>query len=326
MNQMLNKEKISSDNEDSLRPSLLKDYKGQEKVRDNVAISVKSAKLRNKSLDHMLFYGPPGLGKTTIANIIANEMGTQMKGVSGPGIDKPNDLVGVLLSLQPGDVLFIDEIHRLPRVVEEVLYTAMEDFYVDIMVGEGTDTSPVRLELNNFTLVGATTKAGSVSAPLRDRFGSVYRLELYSIDTLVDIIKRAAKIMEIKITNDGAVEIAKRSRGTPRIAIRLLKRLLDFAVVANLKTIDKRLANKAFSALEIDECGLDSNDIRILKAIHFNFNNGPVGVETLSSFTGEDTVTIEDVCEPFLMQQGLISKTPRGRVITEKGINYITGT
>lgn len=307
-----------------LRPLKLEDYTGQEKVKKNVDVFIKSAKIRNEPMDHILFYGPPGLGKTTIAGIIANEMGANLKVTTGPAIEKPGDLAAILTSLEEGDILFIDEIHRINKNIEEVLYPAMEDFVIDILVGSGNSTQSIRLPLPKFTLIGATTRVGAISSPLRDRFGSLNRLELYNENELKEIIKRDAKIFNIKATEDGLLEIAKRSRGTPRIAIRLLKRLRDFAIVNNNAIIDLNLAKSALEALEIDDNGLDSTDIRIINAIHNSFNNGPVGLETLASFIGEDSGTIEDMSEPFLMQLGLLAKTPKGRILTDKGIEYTT--
>lgn len=307
----------------NLRPSKLEDYYGQEKTKRNLKVFIESAKIRGVPLHHVLFYGPPGLGKTTLAMIIANEMGANLVTTSGPAIDKPADLAAILTSLNENDVLFIDEIHRLNKAVEEILYPAMEDFVLDILVGQEDSSRSIRLNLPKFTLVGATTKAGALSAPLRDRFGSVHRLELYNPETLAKIIKRDAELLNIKVTETGLQEIAKRSRGTPRIAIRILQRLRDFAIVENKSVIDGKLARYGLAALDIDDLGLDSTDLRILHAISDNFNNGPVGLETLSSFIGEDAGTIEDVSEPYLMQSGLIAKTPRGRILTEKGKEYL---
>lgn len=314
------------DNDESLRPMFLKDYIGQEKMKQNLNVFIQSAKFRNVPLDHMLFYGPPGLGKTTIANIIANEMGSRIVSITGPSIEKTGDLVSVMSSLDEGSVLFIDEIHRIPKYVEEILYPAMEDFVIDIVIGEGVNAKTLKLELPKFTLVGATTRAGLLSPPLRDRFGSINRLELYKPSELAEIVKRDAKILKVEINDNALIGIGNRSRGTPRIAIRILKRLLDFAVVANPRNpvINTKIMEYGMDALDIGQSGLDSNDFRIIHAIHSNFNNGPVGLETLAAFISEDERTIEDIYEPYLMQMGFLSKTPRGRILTEKGIEYVT--
>lgn len=322
MNEILEKEKKSNDI--TLRPKTLNEYVGQENIKKNIEIFIKSAKKRNDTLDHMLFYGPPGLGKTTIASIIANEMGSKLKITTGPAIEKGGDLAAILSNLEEGDILFIDEIHRLPKAVEEILYPAMEDYCIDILIGNGTSSKTVRLPLEKFTLIGATTRVGMLSAPLRDRFGSVNRLELYKPEDLGKIIKRDAPLININITNEAAFEIGKRSRGTPRIAIRILKRIRDFAIATDKTEIDLEIAKYALKELKIDDNGLDETDIRILKAIHENFSNGPVGLETLSAFIGEDQGTIEDVCEPYLMQIGFISKTPRGRVLNQIAIDYLS--
>ena len=318
-------DKTKKDNDESLRPLSFNDYIGQEKVKKNIEIFIKSAKIRDATLDHLLFYGPPGLGKTTIAGIIANQMGGNLVVSTGPAIEKAGDLASILLTLEEGDILFIDEIHRLNKNIEEVLYPAMEDFVIDIIVGKEESSKTIRIDLPKFTLIGATTKAGSLSSPLRDRFGSIHRLELYKPEELELIVKRDASILGVDITNDGLKEIGKRSRGTPRIAIRILKRLRDFAVVKNPNNpvIDKDVAVNGLNMLDIDPNGLDSTDLRVLNAIHDNFNDGPVGIETLSAFIGEDGGTIEDVCEPFLMQIGLLAKTPRGRILTDNGKKYI---
>ena len=322
MNEILEKEKKTNDI--TLRPKTLSEYVGQENIKKNIEIFIKSAKKRNDTLDHMLFYGPPGLGKTTIASIIANEMGSKLKITTGPAIEKGGDLAAILSNLEEGDILFIDEIHRLPKAVEEILYPAMEDYCIDILIGNGTSSKTVRLPLEKFTLIGATTRVGMLSAPLRDRFGSVNRLELYKPEDLGKIIKRDAPLININITDEAAFEIGKRSRGTPRIAIRILKRIRDFAIATDKTEIDLEIAKYALKELKIDDIGLDETDIRILKAIHENFSNGPVGLETLSAFIGEDQGTIEDVCEPYLMQIGFISKTPRGRVLNQIAIDYLS--
>ncbi len=307
----------------SLRPRSLDDYIGQEKVKENLKIYIEAAKKRNEALDHVLLYGPPGLGKTTLAGIIANEMGVNFRVTSGPAIEKPGDLAALLTNLNEGDVLFIDEIHRLSRAVEEVLYPAMEDNALDIIIGKGPSARSIRLDLPHFTLVGATTRAGQLSAPLRDRFGVVLRLELYSPEELGKIVTRSANILGIGIENEGALEIASRSRGTPRIANRLLKRSRDFAEVVGNGTISSDSANLALSRMEIDKLGLDNIDRLLLTSMIKNYNGGPVGLETIAATIGEESVTIEDVYEPYLLQLGFISKTPRGRVVTPAGYNHL---
>ncbi len=324
MENILDKNKLSGEEEKSLRPTKMSDYIGQEELKKIVSVFIKSAQIRKDTVDHLLFYGPPGLGKTTIAGIIANEMGSNLKITSGPIIEKPGDLVSMIVSLEEGDVLFIDEIHRISKNIEEILYSAMEDFAIDILVGEGASAQSIRLNLPKFTLIGATTRAGMLSAPLRDRFGALCRLELYKPSELKEIVRRDAKLINIEIDDKGLDEIAIRSRGTPRIAIRLLKRLRDFAVVNNNGIVDQALANESLALLGVDSNGLDSNDLRIMNAIYYNFNGGPVGLETLCSFIGEDASTIEDVCEPFLMQSGFLIKTPKGRMLTDAGIAWIT--
>lgn len=310
-------------NEYSLRPKSLKEYIGQDKVKENMKIYIEAAKQRGEPLDHVLLYGPPGLGKTTLANIIATEMNSNIKITSGPAIEKPGDLAALLTNLAPNDVLFIDEIHRLNRSVEEILYPALEDYNLDIIIGKGPSARSIRLDLPKFTLVGATTRAGSLTTPLRDRFGIVNRLELYTEEELKTIVKRSAEIMDIGINEDGAMEIAKRSRGTPRIANRLLKRVRDYASVLGDGNITKEIADIALQKLEIDNMGLDNIDRKILESIILNYTGGPVGIETLASTIGEEVETIEDVYEPYLMQKGFIGRTPRGRVVLPKAYEHL---
>ena len=303
--------------ENSLRPLHLEDYVGQEKVKRNLKVYIEAAKQRGESLDHVLFYGPPGLGKTTLAGIIANEMGVHMKVTSGPAIGKPGEMAAILSNLAEGDILFVDEIHRLNRQVEEVLYPAMEDYVIDIMVGKGATARSIRLDLPHFTLVGATTRAGLLSAPVRDRFGVVHHLEFYNVEELKTIIVHSAKKLEVKIDEEGAIELARRSRGTPRLANRLLKRVRDFAQVQYNGEITKEVASFALDLLEVDKMGLDQNDRNILLTIIEKFQGGPVGLDTLAAAIGEDAGTIEDVYEPYLVKNGFINRTPKGRVATE---------
>ena len=309
--------------EKSLRPQTLDDYIGQQKAKENLKIYIEAAKARGESLDHVLFYGPPGLGKTTLAGIIANEMGTHMKVTSGPAIGKPGEMAAILSNLQEGDVLFVDEIHRLNRQVEEVLYPAMEDYAIDIMLGKGATARSIRLDLPKFTLVGATTRAGLLSAPLRDRFGVVHHLEFYTVEELKTIILHSALTLGVEIDEEGAYEMARRSRGTPRLANRLLKRVRDFAQVKYDGRISKEVASFALDLLEVDKMGLDQNDRNILMTMIGKFAGGPVGLDTLAAAIGEDAGTIEDVYEPYLVKNGLINRTPKGRVVTELAYQHL---
>lgn len=309
--------------ENSLRPKTLSEYVGQEKAKSNLKIYIESAKIRGEALDHVLLYGPPGLGKTTLSTIIANEMGVNIRTTSGPAIEKQGDLAAILTNLSDGDILFIDEIHRLSRAVEEILYPAMEDYSLDIIIGKGPSARSIRLPIPKFTLIGATTRAGQLTTPLRDRFGVLLKLELYSTEELAAIVKRSAEILEIAITDNGAKSIASRSRGTPRIANRLLKRIRDFALVKGDGTITSEIAIFALNALEIDELGLDNIDRRMLEAIIKYYQGGPVGLDTLAATIGEEAITIEDVYEPYLMQIGFLARTPRGRCVTRLAYDHL---
>lgn len=326
---ILNGEELESDEvlEKSIRPERIDDYIGQADVKENIKVFVEASKMRKEVLDHVLLYGPPGLGKTTLANIIANELGSNIKTASGPSIEKSGDLAAILSSLEPGDVLFIDEIHRMPRFIEEILYPAMEDFTLDIIIGNEGNTRNIKIDLPPFTLVGATTRAGDLTAPLRDRFGIVCKLQYYTKSELELIIKRTARVLDMKVDDDAAENLASRSRGTPRIANRLFKRVRDFAIVDRKGVIDKEVCDKALKRLKVDSYGLDETDHELLLAIINKFNGGPVGVEAIAAAIGEEVTTIEDVYEPYLMQNGLLKRTPRGRVATARAyeilqINY----
>ncbi len=307
----------------SLRPRTLREYIGQEKAKGNLEVFIQAAKMRNEPLDHVLLHGPPGLGKTTLSGIIANEMGVNVRVTSGPAIEKAGDLAALLTNLNENDILFVDEIHRLNRSVEEVLYPAMEDFAIDIIIGKGPSANSIRLDLPKFTLIGATTRAGQLSAPLRDRFGVTLRLELYTPEELALIVKRSAGILNVPIEDEGAMEIAKRSRGTPRIANRMLRRVRDFAQVKAGGVITREVADQALTALEIDHLGLDAIDHRMLRSIIENYRGGPVGLETLAATINEESVTLEDVYEPYLMQLGFLTRTPRGRCVTPKAYQHL---
>ena len=316
---------LFNDNEldNTIRPETIDEYIGQTDVKENIRVFVKAAKMRNEALDHVLLYGPPGLGKTTLAFIIAHELGTNIITASGPSIEKSGDLAAILSSLEPGDVLFIDEIHRMPRYIEEILYPAMEDFSLDIIVGSEGNSRNIKIDLPPFTLVGATTRAGDLSAPLRDRFGIIDKLQYYNVEELTQIVKRTSRVLDVEIDDDAAEELAKRSRGTPRIANRLFKRVRDFAMVDGSGKITKEVTEKALNRLKVDNMGLDNTDRELLSAIINKFNGGPVGVEAISSSIGEEVTTIEDVYEPFLLQNGLLKRTSRGRVATDKAYEVL---
>ena len=309
--------------DNTIRPESIDEYIGQEEVKENIRVFIKAAKMRNEPLDHVLLYGPPGLGKTTLAFIIAHELGTNIKTASGPSIEKSGDLAAILSSLEPGDVLFIDEIHRMPRYIEEILYPAMEDFSLDIIVGSEGNSRNIKIDLPPFTLVGATTRAGDLSSPLRDRFGIINKLNYYTVEELTEIVKRTARVLDISIEEDAAYELAKRSRGTPRIANRLFKRVRDFAMVDGKGIVDLDITKRALDRLKVDNYGLDNTDRELLEAIINKFNGGPVGIDAISSSIGEEVTTIEDVYEPYLLQMGLLKRTSRGRVVTDKAYEIL---
>ncbi len=324
MERLISEEETIEDNfEQNIRPDTLDDYVGQTEVKENLSIFIKAAKLREETLDHVLLYGPPGLGKTTLAFIIANELGSNIKTASGPSIEKSGDLAAILSSLEPGDVLFIDEIHRMPRFVEEILYSAMEDFTLDIVVGNDSSSRNIKIDLPPFTLVGATTRAGDLTSPLRDRFGIINKLNYYTEDELKQIALRTSRVLNCPIDIDAAGELARRSRGTPRICNRLFKRVRDFALVMGNGNIDLKITKHALDKLKVDSLGLDETDYNLLKSIIEKFNGGPVGIEAIASSIGEEQTTIEDVYEPYLLQRGLLKRTPRGRIVTEKAYKHL---
>lgn len=324
-NPVVKPETIEYDNtfESSIRPKDFDSYIGQGALKETLKITLEAAKKRNRPLDHMLFYGPPGLGKTTIAGVIASTMGVEIKITSAPSLERPRDIIGILMALKGGEILFIDEIHRLNKIAEEILYPAMEDFTLDMTTGKSQTAKTLRIPIPKFTLIGATTKAGELSSPLRDRFGIIHRLEFYTVEELAQVVKRTAKILEIEITNDGAKAIAMRSRGTPRIANRLIKRVSDFAIVKYDGKIDERIANESLDLLKIDEFGLDNTDRALLNLIIEKYDGGPVGIETIAAALSEDVRTIEDVCEPYLLQAGLLQRTPRGRKVSPEGYRHL---
>ena len=321
---ILTSNELKEDNfEQSIRPDSINEYIGQKEVKENLDIFIKAAKMREEPLDHVLLYGPPGLGKTTLAYIIANELGSNIKTASGPSIEKSGDLAAILSSLEPGDVLFIDEIHRMPRYIEEILYPAMEDYVLDIIVGNDSNSKNIRIDLPPFTLVGATTRAGDLSSPLRDRFGIISKLQYYTVDELKEIVKRTSRVLDVPIAEDAALELACRSRGTPRIANRLFKRVRDFALVNGKNVIDLEITKYALDKLKVDKLGLDDTDYNLLRSIIEKFNGGPVGIEAIASSIGEEVTTIEDVYEPYLLQTGLLKRTSRGRIATKEAYEHL---
>ena len=320
---IMSSEELKEDKDLTIRPLTLSEYIGQSEIKENLEVFIKSSVMRGETLDHILLYGPPGLGKTTLAYIIANELGTNIKTASGPSIEKSGDLAAILSTLEEGDVLFIDEIHRIPRYIEEILYPAMEDFYLDIIVGSDGSSRNIKINLPHFTLVGATTRAGDLSSPLRDRFGIISKLNFYTEDELYQIVKRTSRVLDTPITDDAAIELAKKSRGTPRIANRLFKRVRDFALVYGDGIINEKILDSSLNRLKVDKTGLDDTDYNLLLAIVERFNGGPVGLEALASSIGEEASTIEDVYEPYLLQQGYLKRTARGRVVTDKAYEYL---